>query len=272
MKTSGQVALKSATTTLNAALVDTNVDAMRVAEDFFGLSDLVRDDARLRRSLTDPSRSTDDKKKLVDEAFAAKVTVTTTKVLHELVAHQWSDPMDLHDACEVLGIISTLTDAQHNNQLESVGHELFATAEFLAGYRDLRLELSDMGHGDRHERGDLAQSIFQNSLSRWAMRLLRRGVGRTSHGRLLATLRRFAERAASMAGAQLVLVEAAAPLTDAQIDRLRSILSRRMGKDVTLNVTINPELVGGFRMTAGSNALDSSIQTQVTDLRRALAG
>lgn len=272
MKTSGQVALDSATTTLNAALADASVDAMRVAEDFFGLSDLTRDDARLRRSMTDPSRPASDKKQLVADAFSAKVTPTTTAVLENLVSSQWSDPMDLQDACEVLGIIATLTDAQRNGELDTVQEELFATAEFLGGYRDLRLELSDMGHGNRHERGDLAQSIFQNSLSRWTMRLVRRGVGRTSHGRLLSTLRRFAERAAAMAGERLVLLESAAPMSEAQIERLRAILSRAFGVSVTLNVTVNPELVGGFRMTAGSKALDSSIKTQVADLRRALAG
>lgn len=272
MKTSGQVALSSATTTLNTALADTSVDAMRVAEDFFGLSDLTQDDARLRRALTDPSRSAAEKQQLVSDAFAAHVTPTTVTVLHSLVASAWSDPHDLHDACEVLGIIATLTDAQRHGELDNVGKELFATAEFLGGYRDLRLELSDMGHGNRHERGNLAQSIFQNSLTRWTMRLVRRGVGRTSHGRLLSTLRRFAERAAQMSGSRLVLLEAAAPMSEAQIERLRSILSRRLGAEVTLNVTVNPKLVGGFRMTAGTHALDSSIQTQVADLRRALAG
>lgn len=272
MKTSGQVALTSATTTLNAALVDTGVDAMRVAEDFFGLSDLTRDDARLRRSLTDPSRSAADKQALAADAFGSKVTPTTLTVVNELVASSWSDPMDLQDACEVLGIVAALTDAQHKGQLELVGHELFQTAEFLGGYRDLRLELSDMGHGNRHERGNLAQSIFQGHVSPWTMRLLRRGVGRTSHGRLLSTLRRFAERAAAMAGSRLVLVETAAPMSDVQTERLRSILSRQLGSEVTLNVTVNPALIGGFRLTTGSNALDSSIHTQVTHLRRAMAG
>lgn len=272
MRTSGEVALASATRTLNAALAQPGVDAMRVAEDFFGLSDLVREDARLRRGMTDPARSVDDKRALSRGAVGSVVTATTATVLDDLVASHWSDPMDLHDACEVLGIIATMEDARRNNALETVGQELFAVADFLADYRDLRLELSDMGHGNRHERGDLAQSIFKDQLTKWTMRLVRRGVGRTSHGRLLSTLRRFAERAASMMNSVLVSVQAAAPMTDAQIERLRAVLTRKLGRDVTLTVSIDPALVGGFRFEVGNTALDSSIQTQLNDLRRALVG
>ena len=104
------------------------------------------------------------------------------------------------------------------------------------------------------------------------MRLVRRGVGRTSHGRLLSTLRRFAERAASMMNSVLVSVQAAAPMTDTQIERLRGLLARRLGRDVTLTVSVDPSLVGGFRFEVGNTALDSSIQTQLNDLRRALVG
>lgn len=272
MRTSGIVALDSATRTLNATLVQSDVDSMRIAEDFFGLSDLVKEDARLRRALTDPSRATADKQQLLRDAFGSKIQAGTLAVLDTIVSMPWSDPKDVHNALEVLGIVATLTDAQHHGQLEHVGEELFATAEFLSHYRELRMELSDMGHGNCHERGDLAESIFAGKLNRWTMRLLRRGVARTSHGRLLSTLRRFAERAASMAGTRLVSVEAAAPMTPEQIERLTAILSRRFGEAVTVNVSVVPELVGGFRLVAGNSALDSSIQTQVINLRRALAG
>ena len=272
MRTSGEVALASATRTLEATLADATVDAMRVAEDFFGLSDLVKEDARLRRALSEPSRSAEDKKTLLRHAFGARLNPHTYTVLDVIVEKHWSDPMDLYEAMEVLGIVSTLTDAQRHAQLEMVGEELFATAEFLGHYRELRMELSDMGKGNCHERGDLATSIFKDQLSKWTMRLVRRGVGRTSHGRLLSTLRRFAERAASMAGTRLVSVEVAAPMSPEQIERLAGILSRKFGEPVTLNITVTPELVGGFRLVAGSSALDSSIQTQMTHLRRALAG
>lgn len=272
MKTSGQVALASATRTLEAALADASVDAMRVAEDFFGLSDLVKTDARLRRALSEPSRSAQDKQTLLRNAFGTKLNPCTFTVLDSIVEKHWSAPMDLYEAMEVLGIIATLTDAKRNGKLELVGEELFATAEFLGDYRDLRLELSDMGHGNSHERGDLAESIFKDKLTKWTMRLVRRGVGRTSHGRLLSTLRRFAERAAAMAGTRLVSVEVAAPMNADQIERLAEILSRKFGEPVTLNVTVSPELVGGFRLVAGTSELDSSIQTQVHNLRRALAG
>ncbi|PID97576.1 MAG: F0F1 ATP synthase subunit delta [Actinobacteria bacterium] len=272
MRNSGEAALNAATHTLDVTLAQPGVDVIRVAEDFFGLSDLVRSDIRLRRALTDPARSTDDKQAFVKTAVGEAVAPATVEVLNTLVASHWSNPMDLHDACEVLGIISTLEDARRHKALETVGKELFAVADFLGKNRDLRMRLSDMAPGTGHERGDIASHLFEEKISQWAMRLLRRGVARTSHGRLLLTLRRFAERAAHMQQRQLVSVEAAAPLTAKHIKRLKAILSKRLGSDVIITVSIVPELIGGFRIKAGTTALDSTIQTQVSDLRRTLVG
>ena len=44
-------------TDLAAALATPGTDAMRVAEDFFGLADLFKENTRLARALTDPARS-----------------------------------------------------------------------------------------------------------------------------------------------------------------------------------------------------------------------
>lgn len=241
---------------------------MRVAEDLFGLSDLVRTDARLRRALTDPSRGAQDKADLARAAFGADVTPETLKVVDSLVGAHWSEPLDLHDGLEVLGIVTAMEDANRAGQLGLVEEEIFEVSEFLQEHRTLRNDLSDLGFSSRHDRAELAQAIFAPHVSTWTMRLLRRGVGRTSHGRLLATLRRFAERAAAIQSRRLVTVEAAAPLTDSQVERLRRLLSRRFGEDVTINVAIDPSLIGGFRIVSGNTAVDSSLSTQVRRLKR----
>ena len=268
--TSAQDALLDrARSALAVRAADLSVDVMRVGEDFFGLADVVRTTSALRRALTDPSREAEDKERLADQAFGPHVQEVTRELVHALAREHWSDPMSLYDAYEVLGICSTLEDAKRHGKLVLVERELFAVGQVLSGDAELRNALSDIGAGTRHQRADLAQRIFGPHISRWTMRLVRRGVGRTSHGRLLATLRRFSERAASMRGHTLVTVEAAAPLTDRQVERLSELVRRRVGSDVTVNVAIEPRLMGGFRIRTADLSIDSTVSARVADLRRA---
>lgn len=268
MHAASETAYRAAEDVLRDALGAGDSPAMRVAEDFFGLSDLVRTDARLRRALTDPSRSTQDKSALARDAFGSALTPESLRTVDALVAAHWSHPADLHDVLEVLGIVTTMEDAKRAGKLDVVETEIFEVSEFLQEHRDLRNDLSDLALRSRHDRADLAQMIFAPHVSVWSMRLLRRGVGRTSHGRLLATLRRFAERAAAIQSRRLVMVESASPLGASQVERLRQILSRRFGEDVTVNVAVDPSLIGGFRIVSGTTAVDSSLSTQVHQLKR----
>jgi F-type H+-transporting ATPase subunit delta len=253
-----------------ADAVDGGTDVMRLAEDLFGLSDVVKTDPALRRSLTDPGRSAAERQGLARSAFGKHVGPATVSLVERVVSLHWSDPMALYDALEVLGITATLEDARAEGRLEDVEKELFSVSELLVRDRELREALSDLGGGTPHERADLAERIFGPHLSRWAMRLLRRGVGRTSHGRLLSTLRRFCERAASMRGLVFVTVEAASPLSEAQEERLRRLAAERLGHEVSLNATVDPSLIGGFRLRTGTTSIDSTVSTRVSQLKRAL--
>lgn len=257
---------------LDEALAVPGTDAMRVAEDFFGLSDLVKTELRLSRGLTDPARSDDDKKALVDNAFGSHVQPATAQVMKALVSAHWSKPSDICEAFEVLGILAVLTDAQRNGALDTVETALFDVIGVLSTQRDLRKSLSNMGPGNAHERGDLATVIFGHHLDGWTMRLVRRAVGRSSHGRLLVNLRRFAQWSAALRERLLVSVESARALSAEQITRLRTILTKRFGQEISLAVSINPDVVGGFRIVTGTTSIDATLSTRMTDLRRRLAG
>lgn len=272
MTVSGALDAVAYSTELADALARPGADAMRVGEDIFALSDLVKTDARLRRALTDPSRSAEDKAGLVRELFGAKMCAPALGVVETMVGGHWSKPGALHDAAEVLGILAVLTDAKRAGVLDSVNDELFEVRRFLAANRELRLRLSDTATGTPHERANLASALFGPHLSVWTMRLVRRAVGRSRHGRLLVNLRRFAEWAATMQNRLLVTVETAADMSAEQSARLRSLLEARFGEEISLSTSVEADVVGGFRLRAGTTAIDASLATRIADMKRALAG
>lgn len=253
------------------ALAMPHTQAMRVAEDLFALADMVTTDARLRSALTDPSRSPQDKIGLVDALFGEKMTTAALRVLQAMVRGHWAKPEALHDAAEVLGIIAVLTDAQREGALDTVEAELFELRRFLGANRALRLVLSDMSTGTPHERANLATRLFAKTLCAWTMRLLRRAVGRSRHGRLLANLHRFAQWAASIESRLLVTVETSADMSVEQVARLSKALESRFGRPISLAVSIEDDVIGGFRIRAETTSIDASLATRIANMKRALA-
>lgn len=256
---------------LAAALATPGTDPMRVAEDFFGLADLFKENTRLARAVTDPARSVADKQGLLSGAFGSHVTAATMSVANAVVADHWRHPADVADALEVLGILGVLNAAGAHNALDQVREELFQVRYFLQNTRDLRVRLSDLRLGDEHERGDLASAVFASRVSPWTMRLIRRAVGRSHHGRLLHNLRRYAAWAATMQDRLFVTVATAHPMSGAQVERLRSILSKRFDAEIDLAISIDPDVIGGFVLRAGSTAVDATVRTRLADARARIA-
>jgi F-type H+-transporting ATPase subunit delta len=69
------------------------------------------------------------------------------------------------------------------------------------------------------------------------------------------------------AGVTKATVVSASPLADGARERLASALSRRTGKQVQLDVTVDPELLGGVVAKVGDLVFDGSLRTQLGQLR-----
>src|SRR6476646_927959 len=65
-------------------------------------------------------------------------------------------------------------------------------------------------------------------------------------------------------------IESAFELTAAQVSELRSALERRFGKKIETTVTVNPELIGGARVSVGDAVLDGSVQAKLAAMRAQL--
>lgn len=67
-------------------------------------------------------------------------------------------------------------------------------------------------------------------------------------------------------------VTVAKPLQQSQQDRLARGLSAAFGRELTLNVEVDPQLVGGIRVQVGDEVVDSSISARLDDLKTKMAG
>ncbi len=89
---------------------------------------------------------------------------------------------------------------------------------------------------------------------------------------LPAIIRAFRALAANHRGETTAEVTSAHPLSAAQVDALKQQLRTRIGRDVAVDLSVDPALLGGLVVKIGSQMIDSSIKTRLNTLAHAMKG
>lgn len=89
---------------------------------------------------------------------------------------------------------------------------------------------------------------------------------------LASVARSFATLAANDRGELTAEVVSARKLTATQQKNLSAKLKARMGRNVAINSTVDPSILGGLIIKVGSEMIDSSIKTRINSLATAMKG
>ena len=85
-------------------------------------------------------------------------------------------------------------------------------------------------------------------------------------------VRAFSALAAEHRGETTAEVVSAHPLTTAQVAALKTQLKARVGREVSLDLSVDPTLLGGLVVKIGSQMIDSSIKTRLNTLAHVMKG
>jgi F-type H+-transporting ATPase subunit delta len=83
-------------------------------------------------------------------------------------------------------------------------------------------------------------------------------------------IRAFRALVAKFKGEATADVIVAETLSDKNLDALRTALKTVTGKDVALNVKIDPSIIGGLVVKLGSRMVDSSLRTKLNSIKHAM--
>ena len=89
---------------------------------------------------------------------------------------------------------------------------------------------------------------------------------------LPAIIRAFRQLAAAQRGETTAEVTSAHPLDAGQVAELKAQLKTRLRRDVTVDLSVDPALLGGLVVKIGSQMIDSSIRTRLNTLAHAMKG
>lgn len=246
------------------------------ADDLFALSDLVQGSSRIALALTDPARSLEDRVRLLQTLAENLSEVALTTVEGALSAAP--NAQELPTVIETLGESAVQRGAQAEDKAIEIADEIFSLERFVRANQQVRSALSDRNREPKY-RVRLLQELFGSSLSRPATTLALRAVRAVSRDSklddsvsLTGNLRHMRRDLAAAGDTVVATVQVATPLADAQAERLRDILSRRYQKNIHLQVSVEPSVLGGMKVRVGSQIFDGSLATIIQETKQKLAG
>jgi F-type H+-transporting ATPase subunit delta len=168
---------------------------------------------------------------------------------------------------------SALFDLARNaRQIESVGNSLDALGQALLDSKDFN-ELITSPLVSREAAGKsfaaLAPDLGLDPITTNFLGVLARN-GRK--GELRNVIRAYRRLAAEHRGETTAEVITARPMNDDQLSALKAQLRTRAGRDVRIEATVDPNILGGLVVKLGSQQIDASIRTKLNRLASAMKG
>jgi F-type H+-transporting ATPase subunit delta len=244
---------------------------LNLSDELFAVARLLDEQHSLRRALSDPAVKPGDRAGLANRLLQGKVSETALDVVDTAARQRWSRPLDLVEAAETLATEAALDAALARGELDNVEDELFRFGRIVAGDPELSRILSDRS-APAAGKTELLNRLVSQRVGP-ATALLLRNVLTASHvGNAETAIERLSEAASRRRGQDVAHVTTAVALTAAQERRLSDVLGRIYGRPVGLQVTVDPEVLGGLVVRVGDEIIDGSIAHRLEAAGRELTG
>lgn len=272
------VSSESLTTALTQLEAKLPLASLQLAKELFGILGTVDSSAGLRRALTDPSRTGDEKSALVKQLVGGKVSAEAADIAGGLASSRWASARDIGDALETLAATVVIAVAENKSAvsasgisgLEELENDLFSFNQAVASNHEVQRALSEPQASAAAKTG-LAQKLHPGA-GEEAKVLIAQAVSQPRGIKATRLVARFAELAAKRQQRWIATVSVTRPLTETQFARLQAGLNSLYGRELKINITVDPELIGGIRVQVGDEVLDASVITRLGQLHRQLAG
>lgn len=266
---SSRQSLVAARIALDAAVkgVDAQTASNLSAELFFA-ADVLGSNISVRRALTDTSRDAAAKGTLIKDLLASKVGKAAVGLLTDLAALRWSGTKDLVQVIEQLAIEAEATAANISGELDRVENEMFVISNTISNSSELRKAFKSDA---QVAKAQLVAELLKNASSS-TTKLVSQMVNAWRGRSIESAFADFQWALAARRNRVIALVRIAAPMSQAQQDRLEAALNKQVGQPVRMNIEIDPAVLGGVSVKFADEMVDGSVSNRLAGAARALAG
>ena len=240
-----------------------------IAEELFSVADAIDSSNQLVRLLSDPGRPADVKDASVQALFGARVSPLALEVTLDVVRRRWSEQEDILDAIELLGVSAVLAQARRDGVLEQVEDELFEVSRLIDANGPLTSALDD-AREDPSARAVILRRLLEGRTHPLTVVLAARAASRRSDVKPARRVQEFARFASEQRRRTVAMVSSAVPLSEVQQSRLAVLLAGIYGREVQVNLQVDPEVVGGLRIQVGDDLYDATVLARLSRARARL--
>jgi F-type H+-transporting ATPase subunit delta len=256
---------------LEALTDNASVDLTALSNDLLDITRVLDREVTLRRILTDPAAPGQAKADLVGNLLRGKVGADAIDLVSGMVRSRWTAGRDLSDATEQLAALALIISADKANELDEVEDELFRFGRLVASNVELRSALTDNA-ASNVAKAELVRNLLAGKAKAATVALVTALVTQPRGRSLESGLDEYARLAAGRRGRVVALVTTAVPMSDAQKERLAASLGSLVGRQVHLNLDVDPSVLGGVRIEIGDEIIEGTIAGRLDSARRGLAG
>ena len=122
----------------------------------------------------------------------------------------------------------------------------------------------------KEERLAALDAAFRGKVPDILLAILRMMVSRSHVSAVNGMARDYEELARGYRGESMAVVTSAVPLKEAEAVALRSRLEKKLGRHITLQCAVNPELIGGIRVEVDGYVIDGSIRNKLEEIKEVM--
>lgn len=153
------------------------------------------------------------------------------------------------------------------NQLDVIVSDLEFVKKSILSLRELSL-LIKSPVVKRDKKRKIFNELFKDKISETALKFCELIINRQRSELLLDIIQRFLELKDEYLNIKSVSVKSAIELDEIQLNELRTVLEKKLGKQVHINLTIDKNLIGGFIVQIDDTVIDASLKHQLELLRK----
>ena len=244
-------------------------DLTATADELFAVARFLDGERAIQRLLADSASPEEVRADLVRRLFGGQLSESTVDLVIELVRSRWSKTRDLVTATEVLARQAAIAIADKNGSLDEVEDQLFRFGRILGREPELNTLLADTARPVQG-RVQLLDSVLGDRVYPVTATLLREAV-RLPRGRHLEVVaEELSELAAARRNRSVAKVRTPVALTPDQESKLAESLGRIYGRTISLQVELDPDLLGGLVVQVGGEVIDGSVAGRLAAARRSL--
>ena len=266
---SSRKSLVASRVSLDAAVKGADANsASALSSELFFVADVLSSNIAVRRALTDPSRDGTAKAAFISDLLGKKIGALALGLITELSSLRWSSAKDLVLVVEQLAIEAEASAANIAGELDRVEDEFFTAATAFAGSSELRKALQSDA---TNAKATLVADILKGA-SGSTVKLVSQMVNAWRGRSIESAFADYQWALAARRNRVIALVRVAAPITPAQLERLTTSLTSKVGQPVRINVEIDPSVIGGVSVKFADEIVDGSVSNRLAGAARALVG